>query len=158
MELRSGYFNLNLQMFYLFFVADCRPFLQKKKYFLRKPEKTISKGGHVPFEGSYFFVLHFFQKLWRFPRKPRKTVSVGVRRMQPPKLPLIFFLSVYTGLFLAISRTKNGYSNHFDFLQYSSVSQKFYLAFLQFDSSRQNRFLIDKRNFLSKKLIFPPSL
>ncbi len=93
--------------------------------------------------------------------------------MQPPKLPRSIFFWVFPFFFfffLAFSEQNNGYFNNFDFVQYSSVSQKFYLAFLQFDSSGQNRFLIDKRNFLSimdntglidkksKKSIFPPSL
>ncbi len=56
---------------------------------------------------------------------------------------------------------------NFDFVQYNNDSQSFIIGFLQFDSSGQNRFLIDKRNLLSiinntgfidkksKKSVFP---
>ncbi len=111
-----------------------------------------------------FFCLTIFSKNVPFPRKPRKTVSVGWGECNLRSSLRSFFLGVLTVFFLAISEQNNGSSNNFDFVQYtSSVSQKFYLAFL-------NWFLIDIWNFLSvidntglidkksKKLIFHISL
>ncbi len=65
--------------------------------------------------------------------------------MQPPKLRS--FLGVST-VFLAISPNKIMAILNFDFIQYNS-DRSLLLVFLQFVSSGQNRFLIDKRNLLS---------
>ncbi len=121
---RSGYFNLTLRMFYLFFVVVCLPFLQKKHIFREKGEKLFPRGAKSPSKGrarlamktniTFFagneilviFLYTIFSKNVPFPRKPQKTVSVGVRRTQSPKHPPIIFFRCFYRFFFSNLRIK----------------------------------------------------